>query len=224
MGRDIQSDVSFSSVLVVALVIAQTEIPLEGTQPGELQAPPEPSSRCGCHFDFEDTVYSEPGQSYSATAMALSALDPLFQAALSVAHQDEPRLSPTCLRCHAPAGWLAGRSEPGDGSMLEAEDFEGVTCDVCHRMTKPETGPTHVGDGQYVISNSVDKRGSRGSPPVTGHRSVRTDYLKSSEVCGVCHSLFNPLQRAHDADELAPDQRRPADEIRAARVRERACV
>jgi len=200
MGRDIQSDVSFSSVLVVALVIAQTEIPLEGTQPGELQAPPEPSSRCGCHFDFEDTVYSEPGQSYSATAMALSALDPLFQAALSVAHQDEPRLSPTCLRCHAPAGWLAGRSEPGDGSMLEAEDFEGVTCDVCHRMTKPETGPTHVGDGQYVISNSVDKRGSRGSPPVTGHRSVRTDYLKSSEVCGVCHSLFNPLQRAHDAD------------------------
>ena len=186
--------------LVTTLLVAQTEIPLQGTQPGDLLAPPEPSSRCGCHFEFDEDIYTEPGQSYSATAMALSALDPLFQAALSVAHQDEPRLSPTCLRCHAPAGWLGGRSQPGDGSSLEGEDFEGVTCDVCHRMVKPDDGPTHIGDGQYTISNSVDKRGPRGSPPVTGHRSQRSDYLKSSEACGVCHSLFNPLERAHDAD------------------------
>jgi len=184
----------------MALLLTQTEIPLEGTQPDELMAPPEPSSRCGCHFDFDQDVYSEPGQSYSATAMALSALDPLFQAALSVAHDDEPRLSPTCLRCHAPAAWLAGRSQPGDGSSLEAEDLEGVTCDVCHRMVEPESGMTHIGDGQYVISDSVDKRGPRGTPPLTGHRIVRSDYLKSSEVCGVCHSLFNPLEHAHDPD------------------------
>ncbi|MEE2901583.1 MAG: hypothetical protein VYC39_04605 [Myxococcota bacterium] len=188
-----------AKIVILTLFVAQSEIPLEGTQPGDLLIPPEPSSRCGCHFDFEENVRSEPGQSYSATAMALSALDPLFQAALDVAHKDSPGLSPTCLRCHAPAGWLAGRSQPGDGSSLEAEDFEGVTCDVCHRMVKPDTGTTHIGDGQYTISDSPDKRGSRGTPPVTGHGTRRSEYVKSSETCGVCHSLFNPLERAHDA-------------------------
>ena len=46
---------------------------------------------------------------------------------------------------------LAGRSQPGDGSSLEAR--QGVTCDVCHRMVEPDDGPTHIGDGQYTISD-----------------------------------------------------------------------
>ena len=179
--------------------LGQAEVPLEGTQPNELQFPPEPSSVCGCHFDFDATSTNEPGQSYAATVMALSARDPLFLAALELAHRDQPRLSPTCLRCHAPVGWLGGASEPGDGSMLQPEHLEGVTCDVCHRMVEPTNG-THIGDGQYEISPSFDKRGGRGTGPTTGHRVVQSDYIKSSELCGVCHSLFNPLEDAHDAD------------------------
>jgi len=186
--------------LYIALLLpAQTEIPLEGTQPGDLAAPPESSGRCGCHMSFEADQITEPGQSYKATMMALSARDPLFRAALAIAHEDEPRLTPTCLRCHAPAGWLAGRSEPGDGSSLIDEDLDGVTCDVCHRMTEPPGG-AHIGDGQYTIAPSTSKRGVRGNRPTTGHDIVRDDFISSSELCGTCHSLFNPIEDAHDAD------------------------
>ena len=147
---------------------------------------------------FDAQATTEPGQSYRATPMALASLDPLFLAALAVAHQDEPRLSSTCLRCHMPVGWLSGRSEPGDGSQLIDEDLGGVTCDVCHRMIEP-SGGTHISDGQYTISQSLDKRGSRGNAPITGgHGVVHSDYTRSSELCGVCHSLFNPLEMAHD--------------------------
>ncbi len=184
---------------VALLALAQSELPLEGTQPNELAVPPEASSRCGCHSDYEPDQVVEPGQAYAATAMALAARDPLFRAALVLAYRDEPRIAPTCLRCHAPAGWLDGASTPGDGSALQPEHLEGVTCDVCHRMVEPPGG-THIGDGQYVIADDVQKRGPRGTAPVTGHRTVQSDYLRSSEPCGVCHSLFNPLQRSHDAD------------------------
>jgi hypothetical protein len=33
-----------------------------------------------------------------------------------------------------------------------------------------------------------------------GHSVVQSSYQSTSEMCGVCHSLFNPIQRAHAPD------------------------
>ena len=70
--------------------------------------------------------------------------DPIFFAAMDIANQDVAFAGDLCLRCHTPGGWLAGRSEPTDGSALIDIDFPGVDCNFCHRMVDPEIGRAHV--------------------------------------------------------------------------------
>lgn len=178
-------------------LVATGQVELPGTQPNELTLPPEPSSTCRCHGSFTDEAISEPVDSYKPTMMALSARDPLFLAALAIAYDDRPELTDLCLRCHVPVGWLSGRSEPGDGSLLEPRDLEGVTCDMCHRAVPSD--PQLIGDGQYTISANTAKRGPRGAAPFGGHSVVRDDFVSSAANCGVCHSLFNPAENAHDS-------------------------
>jgi hypothetical protein len=189
---------ALSEILCLAIL---SEVPLPGTQPNELTLPPEPSSSCGCHDSFAPGTISEPGESYRATMMALSARDPLFRAALGVSFADRPELTDLCIRCHAPLAWLNGRSEPADGSLIQFEDLESVTCDMCHRMVPAD--PQLVGDGQYTLSPATAKRAPRGAAPIGGHMVVQDSYVSSSEMCGVCHSLFNPAEQAHDANAVA---------------------
>ena len=41
-------------------------------------------------------------------------------------------------------GWLDGRSTPTDGSALAQGDADGVQCDLCHTLTRPD-GTEHAG-------------------------------------------------------------------------------
>jgi hypothetical protein len=189
-----------TSWLALASLFAVQLPPLEGTQPRELMNLPDPSSACGCHYDYLQDRDYEPGQSYGATAMALSARDPLFRAALAVAYNDRPELTSNCLRCHAPRGWLGGRAEPGDGSRLEIADLDGISCDLCHRLVPSSTGRTLIGGGQYTIAQSTSKLGPRTAQPMSGHPAQVSSFLPTSEACAVCHSLFNPLEEHHDKD------------------------
>ena len=183
-----------SSVFV--LLVSQVVLP--GTQPNELTILPEPSSNCGCHDAFDPFADSEPAQSYKATPMALAARDPIFRAALEVANQDRPGVTDLCLRCHTPRAWLSGRSSPGDASALEPEDLESVTCDICHRMIP--TDPPLIGDAQMTMSPLPDKRAQRGVQGMAVHMVQQSDYQQTSELCGLCHSLFNPAEDAHGPD------------------------
>ena len=67
---------------------------------------------------------------WQGSIMAQAARDPVFYACLTVANQDAAFGGDLCLRCHTPGGWLAGRSEPTDGSKLTALDRDGVSCAV----------------------------------------------------------------------------------------------
>ncbi|MCK6549684.1 hypothetical protein L6R52_27860 [Myxococcota bacterium] len=188
------------ALLVALAVLTPREVDLPGTQPNELADPPQPSSACNCHLSFAET-FTEPGQTYRATAMALAARDPLFRAALRVAADDHPELADLCIRCHAPVGWLSGRSSPGDGSALTEEDLESITCDTCHRMIPTPSGEQLIGSGQYSISPDANvKRAGRGNRPENGHTVEASSFIASAELCGQCHSLFNPAERAHGPD------------------------
>ena len=69
--------------------------------------------------------------------MAQSARDPVTRAAVSIANDDAALSGETCIRCHAPAGWLAGRSTTGKFEDLQPGDLDGVSCHVCHRLVDP---------------------------------------------------------------------------------------
>lgn len=187
-----------SGIILTLALVAPSQTVLPGTQPRELTEVPGPSHSCNCHAVYSDT-HVEPGRSYRATMMSLSARDPLFRSALRIAHRDRPEVSDLCIRCHAPNGWLAGRSTPGDGSLLESDDLESVTCDFCHRMVPSTVPPQLIGDGQFTLSQDSTKRAFRGVGPARGHRVAQSNFVGSSEACGTCHSLFSPSENAHSA-------------------------
>jgi hypothetical protein len=185
-----------------------------GTQPQTLTVPIDSAQTCSaCHGSFDyDT---EPLSRWSASMMAQSARDPMFHACLAIAEQDAPASGDLCIRCHSPGGWLEGRSTPTDGSALQAQDFEGVTCHVCHRMVDPIydsvanpyedswilaalTNPPAadaalVGSGQFVIDPDDRRRGPYDLGLFFGwHEFRQSPFHRESTLCGTCHDVSNP--------------------------------
>jgi len=122
---------------------------MPGTQPGDgvqLEAP----NRClNCHAGYDQAV--EPGFMWQGSMMAQAARDPIFWATMTVAAQDSiwalgnPNATDLCERCHFPQGWLEGRSDPTNASLMTGSDFDGIHCDVCHTQYDPFFADTHAG-------------------------------------------------------------------------------
>lgn len=130
-------------------VVDDPLVRMPGTQPGQgvnLEGP----NRClNCHAGYDATV--EPGFNWKGSMMAQAARDPIFWACLTVAAQDSiwavdrPNATDLCLRCHFPAGWLGGRSDPTNAELMAGDDFDGIQCDFCHRMWDPFCTDTYAG-------------------------------------------------------------------------------
>jgi cytochrome c553 len=121
---------------------------MPGTQPGQvaLEAP----TRClNCHEGYDPAV--EPGFNWKGSMMAQASRDFLFWSCLTVSAQDSiwavgtPNATDICERCHFPKGWLEGRSDPTNASLMTGADYDGVQCDFCHRMYDPFFETTHAG-------------------------------------------------------------------------------
>jgi len=94
-----------------------------------------------CRMCYAGTKNGDAGPflSWQSGLMSISAIDPVFRAALAIANQDIEDIGEFCLRCHAPRAWLEGRSTPPDGSALNREDTYGVSCTVCHSFIDPQS-------------------------------------------------------------------------------------
>lgn len=193
---------------------------LPGSQPNQSGTFRNPNQCDNCHSGFGLAV--EQDFNWRGSMMAQAARDPLFYAAVAVANQDAPDVGDLCLRCHTPVGWLGGRSTPTDGSALMGIDFDGVQCHYCHKSVKPTplgvnpyptdatyTATTYAPDqtylgtlganippssanGMYVVSNLDQRRGpiaDAGSP----HDFLYSPLHKSSDMCGTCHDVSNPV-------------------------------
>jgi hypothetical protein len=142
---------AFASVYVVLAwtpkaVADDPLVRMPGTQPGQvaLEAP----NRClNCHGGYNSEV--EPGYNWKGSMMAQSARDFLYFACLTVAGQDSiwavgtPNAVDICERCHFPKGWLEGRSDPANASLMTGADYDGVQCDFCHTLYDPFFEGTH---------------------------------------------------------------------------------
>ena len=133
---------------VVAAVVNWTPVAVEddalvrmpGTQPGQVTL--ESPGRCfNCHAGYNQQV--EPGFNWQGSMMAQAARDFVFWACMTVAAQDSiwavgrPNATDICERCHFPQGWLEGRSDPTNASLMTGADFDGIHCDACHRQFDP---------------------------------------------------------------------------------------
>jgi hypothetical protein len=129
-------------------VTADPNVRMPGTQPNQvtLEAP----TRClNCHAGYNTQV--EPGFNWKGSMMAHAARDFIFWSCFTVAAQDSiwavgnPNATDICERCHFPKGWLEGRSDPTNASLMTGADFDGVQCDLCHTMYDPFFETTHSG-------------------------------------------------------------------------------
>lgn len=197
-----------------------------GTQPdptgGDELAPfiAARSNCINCHSEYLPTN-QEPYDGWIASAMGQSARDPIWHAALTIANQDSADAGEFCIRCHAPAAWLSGRSLPADASgfidTFSENDFEGVTCHFCHRAVNPvlegdspiedvdilanlefPVGSTH-GNGRFVIDPNDVRRGPyldiALDPNMNLHGTdvIYSPYHSRSDLCGSCHDVRNPM-------------------------------
>jgi hypothetical protein len=163
-------------LLGVFVVQAQTLLSVEndpllrmpGTQPGQISL--EGPNRCqNCHEGYNQAV--EPGFNWKGSMMAQASRDPLFWATFTVAAQDAKYVTESfnavdlCERCHFPKGWLEGRSDPTNASLMTGADYDGVSCDFCHRMYDPffETATADTREGSDFL-NYWDETNLIGTP------------------------------------------------------------
>lgn len=199
-----------TSIALATLPTTLRDFFFGGTQPISLNDPIETVNACsGCHGNFN--LSTEPYRPWAATMMAQSARDPVFHAALAIANQDAAFAGDMCLRCHTPGGWLAGRSEPSNGSALLDIDMEGVNCNFCHRMVDPvpnpgnpapdaailaalATPPTNPHSGNFVVDPYDRRRGPYDlGPEFFYHEWLQSPFHSRSNMCATCHDVSNPV-------------------------------
>ncbi|MBT8050042.1 MAG: hypothetical protein KJO70_02520 [Gammaproteobacteria bacterium] len=212
-----------------AATVVPPEVQQPGTQPGEVSL--ESSGRChNCHSNFNDAASSaagegtpqdEPSTGWMGAPMALASRDPIFWATMAIAEQSFDGSGDLCLRCHTTGGWYGGNSTPTDGSGLAFDDSEGVDCDTCHKMTRPD-GSEHTGvmiepflancsadplvplkqcddpneaffgSGMLSLSAASGKLGPY-SQTVARHGYEGSAFHRDVDFCGSCHDVSNPV-------------------------------
>lgn len=192
---------------------------LPGSQPNQ-SGSIERINRCSnCHSGYGQ-LWAEPFFNWQGSMMAQAMRDPFFLACMAIANQDAPQSGDLCIRCHAPAGWLEGRSIPTDGSALTADDRQGIQCDFCHRTVRPTAIgvnpypgdpaytsttypldqaylgtltaiPPQSGNGGYVVDSDQGKRGPY-AQTVARHPDYYSPFHRDAAMCGTCHDVSNP--------------------------------
>ena len=194
-----------------------TDVQVPGTQPGEVGNIQSPDKCDNCHGGYDLAV--EPAWNWRGSMMAQAGRDPIFWATVAIAEQDFDGSGDLCIRCHSGRGWLGGRSTPTDGSGLQENDTDGVTCDVCHGLTNPDDsehlGEQHppfvandggnppegyYGSGAYVMWDGSDKLGPYPDAEAR-HQWMQSDYHRDAKHCGTCHDVSNPV-----TGDVAPNQ------------------
>lgn len=151
----------------------------------------------------EDPLYS-PFITWQGTMMANAARDPVFWAGVALADQDHPGETEDCIRCHSPRAFFNNRGSATEITDLQPEDFDSVTCELCHRMM--DDSPNPLGNARYAIDDvlaggSVARRGPWDDyvePDTPPHAWIADPFTGSSELCGTCHDVSTERPRLDD--------------------------
>ena len=158
-----------------------------------------------------------PYTEWRASMMGLAGRDPIFHAQLESEKTMRPSqaafLDNTCYRCHGVMGQRqleSDKNQPFEHRMVYAltDDADGkygalardgVSCAVCHRVSKEELGtpatftgkfkldPANVSNGPYDQLITLPMKNATGVTPRYG------EHIKTSALCGSCHTVILPV-------------------------------
>jgi hypothetical protein len=137
--------------------------------------------------------YSEWSRSMHAYAQH----SPVFEAFnLTLVERTAGTIGTFCTRCHTPIGTALGENESLRNASRSRIAREGVTCIVCHRQVKgsyKSSGRVYLKPGQDHEVCILGPFDSSLHDPSGSHKSKQFPYLRSSQFCGECHDVTNPV-------------------------------
>ncbi len=215
------ADFTISGAPVGVVPTTLNDIDMSGTQPLEGAILDDPDISCAtCHGNYNPAI--EPWYVWRGSLMAQAARDPFFFACMAIAEQDAPAAGDVCIRCHSPGGWQEGRSVDTSGDLLTAKDRHGVHCDFCHRavdfnyvpgvspaqdvdvLDDIDPLPLQYGNGQFINDPSPLMRGPYADANAS-HEFVESPFHRSSNMCGTCHDVSNPVFNRVDTFDYVPN-------------------
>jgi len=181
------------------------------------------SARClACHngLTMPDGKDVSIGYAWRASIMGNSSRDPYWQASARRETLDHPevksKIEDECSICHMPVTRYEAKLEGHEGEIFAFLPFnqksdrqsalaeDGVTCSLCHQISKEKLGTKESFTGGFVI----DPPASRDDHPeygpyliqpgqalimqssTGGFRPTHGAHIADSALCGSCHTLY----------------------------------
>ena len=157
------------------------------------------------------------GVSWRASMMAHSARDPYWQGAVRREAIDHPEhaaaIEDECSICHMPMTTYPARAAGALGRVFahlpaghrgsDPLAADGVSCTVCHQITRERLGSPESFTGGYVLNVAepgrpqpmygpfdVDEGRTHLMRSATGLTPTESPHVRQSELCATCHTLF----------------------------------
>jgi hypothetical protein len=159
------------------------------------------------------------GVSWRATIMANSSRDPYWQASVRREVIDHPlaadEIQDECSICHMPMARTEAAAAGRKGQVfahlpigrLNTDEArlaaDGVSCTVCHQITRAKLGTRESFTGGYVIDTAtpfderpvfgpfaVDAGRMRVMHSSSGFLPTESAHVRQSELCATCHTLY----------------------------------
>ena len=180
------------------------------------------SDRCfACHNGLATSSGEDIsiGLNWRPTMMANSARDPYWQAGVRRETMDHPEskaaIEEECAKCHMPMASYQSKYEEkemgvfehltrGSDEPINRLARDGVSCSMCHQITKDKLGTRESFVGGFVVDTTKD-RGERAEfgpfkiedgqlrimrSSSGGYKPTESDHVRQSELCATCHTLI----------------------------------
>ena len=180
------------------------------------------SDRCfACHNGLSTSAGEDIsiGFGWRPTMMANSARDPYWQAGVrreSIDHaESKAKIEDECSKCHMPMARYQSKFEGKEGEVFSHLSFgsndrldqmaqDGVSCSLCHQITKDKLGTRESLVGGFVVDTKRSKGEREEYGPFKiddgenrimrtssgGYRPTEGEQVRQSELCATCHTLI----------------------------------
>ena len=209
-------------LLLVAAGAAQSRRPAPGAAAAVPRALFESADRCqACHNGLTTSSGEDVsiGAAWRTTMMANAARDPYWHAAVRRESIDYPAaqadIEAECSKCHMPMARIEAHVAGREGSVFANLPIgahatrsallaaDGVSCTVCHQITKDKLGTRESLVGGFVIDFAtpwgsrnmfgpfeVDRGRTTIMRSATSFQPGQGTHIQSSELCATCHTLY----------------------------------
>ena len=228
-----------STLLFAILLLMSARFVRGGNSKNSIQPAFHSSDRCfACHNELRTPNGRDVsiGLAWRSSIMANSARDPYWQASVRRETIDHPQatrdVEDECSVCHMPVARYEAKLQQQKGEVFKFLPFDadpkksahaedGVTCAVCHQISKEKLGTRESFNGGFVVEAPATKNARPEYGPFDiaagrqrimdsstgGFRPTYAQHIRDSALCGSCHQLYTTA-RGEDGKDIGylPEQ------------------